>query len=120
MATTKGNKTKIIEVPQMDTFGHNQPQNLDMEATILGALMIEQDAYALVCEILKPESFYDHRHQIIYRAIQSLNVEQRPVDIITVGEQLDRDGAKEEAGGEAYIMQLSAGVSSSAHIEYHA
>ena len=120
MATTKGNKTKIIEVPQMDTFGHKQPQNLDMEAAILGALMIEQEAYAQVCEILKPASFYDHRHQIIYRAIQSLNVEQRPVDIITVGEQLDRDGAKEEAGGEAYIMQLSAGVSSSAHIEYHA
>lgn len=120
MATTKGNKTKIIEVPQTDTFGHKQPQNLDMEAAILGALMIEQEAYAQVCEILKPESFYDHRHQIIYRAIQSLNVEQRPVDIITVGEQLDRDGAKEEAGGEAYIMQLSAGVSSSAHIEYHA
>ncbi|MGM9674009.1 MAG: replicative DNA helicase [Bacteroidaceae bacterium] len=120
MATTKGNKTKIIEVPQVDTFGHKQPQNLDMEAAILGALMIEQEAYAQVCEILKPESFYDHRHQIIYRAIQTLNVEQRPVDIITVNEQLDRDGVKEEAGGEAYIMQLSADVSSSAHIEYHA
>lgn len=104
----------------MNTFGHKQPQNLDMEAAILGALMIEQEAYAQVCEILKPESFYDHRHQVIYRAIQSLNVEQRPVDIITVNEQLDRDGVKEEAGGDAYIMQLSADVSSSAHIEYHA
>ncbi len=113
-------KTKIVEVPQVDTLGHKQPQNLEMEAAILGALMIEQEAYAQVCELLKPECFYDHKHQLIYKAIQTLNMEQRPVDIITVNEQLDRDGAKEEAGGDSYILQLSANVSSSAHIVYHA
>ncbi|MBQ5721857.1 MAG: replicative DNA helicase, partial [Bacteroidaceae bacterium] len=124
MANARGGKsatkTKIVEVPQVDTLGHKQPQNLDMEAAILGALMIEQEAYAQVCELLKPESFYDHRHQLIYRAIQTLNVEQRPVDIITVNEQLDHDGVKEEAGGDPYILQLSANVASSAHIVYHA
>ncbi|MBO7171985.1 MAG: replicative DNA helicase, partial [Bacteroidaceae bacterium] len=124
MANARGGKsatkTKIVEVPQVDTLGHKQPQNLDMEAAILGALMIEQEAYAQVCELLKPESFYDHRHQLIYKAIQTLNVEQRPVDIITVNEQLDHDGVKEEAGGDPYILQLSANVASSAHIVYHA
>lgn len=124
MATSRGGrsatKTKIVEVPQVDTLGHKQPQNLEMEAAIIGALMVEQDAYSLVCELLKPECFYDHRHQLIYNAIQSLNVAQRPVDIITVSEQLAQDGVKEEAGGDAYVMELSAKVSSSAHIIYHA
>ena len=50
MANARGGKsatkTKIVEVPQVDTLGHKQPQNLDMEAAILGALMIEQEAYA--------------------------------------------------------------------------
>ena len=50
--------------------------------------MIEKDAYSLVSEILRPESFYEHRHQLIYSAITDLAVNQKPVDILTVKEQL--------------------------------
>ena len=77
-------RTKVIEVPQVDTFGHKQPQNLESEAAVLGALMVEQDAFSQISEILKPNSFYDHRHQLIYEAVQTLSIEQKPVDIITV------------------------------------
>lgn len=80
--------TKIVEVPQVDTFGHKQPQNLEMEAAVVGALMIEQDAYGMVSEILKPESFYDHRHQLIYEAVQNLSLQQKPVDILSVTDYL--------------------------------
>ena len=124
MAETKGRKrqstTKIVEVPQVDQYGHKQPQNLDMEVAVLGALMVEQDSYGLVAELLKPESFYDHRHQLIYQAIQSLNAEQKPVDIMTVINQLETTDNLEAAGGEVYLMQINAQVASSAHIEYHA
>jgi replicative DNA helicase len=88
MAGTSGRKRsgamKIVEVPQVDQYGHKQPQSLDMEVAVLGALMVEQDSYGQVAELLKPESFYDHRHQLIYQAIQTLNAEQKPVDIMTV------------------------------------
>lgn len=103
-----------------DDFGHLQPQALDLEKAVLGALMVEKDAYSLVCEILKPESFYEHRNQLIYEAIQQLSINQKPVDLLTVTEQLKQNGTLEDAGGPFYITQLSGLVASSAHIEYHA
>ena len=113
-------RTKQVMVPTEDAFGHQQPQNLEMERAVIGALMIEQDAYSQVSELLRPESFYDHRHQLIFDAVRSLSAQQRPVDILTVREYLDSQGNLEEAGGPTYLMQLSANVTSSAHIEYHA
>lgn len=71
-------------------------------------------------EILRPESFYEHRHQLIYAAITDLAIQQKPIDILTVTEQLRSRGDLEEVGGPFYITQLSGKVASSAHIEYHA
>ena len=113
-------RTKNVAVPTEDAFGRQQPQNLDMERAVIGALLIEQDAYSLVSEILRPESFYDRRHQLLFDAVRSLSAQQRPVDILTVREYLDSNNNLEDAGGPAYLMQLSAAVTSSAHIEYHA
>ena len=112
-------KAKTL-VPQEDAYGHVQPQAVEFEEAVLGALMIEQDAFSIVSEILKPESFYDHRHQIIYDAIRGLNSQQKPVDILTVAEHLKSMDKLDEVGGPFYITQLSNKVSSSAHIEYHA
>ena len=78
-----------VNVPEEDAYGHVQPQALEFEEAVLGALMIEQDAYSQVSEILRPESFYDHRHQLIYEAIRTLNLQQKPVDILTVTEHLN-------------------------------
>lgn len=105
---------------KMDEFGHLQPQAINLEQAVLGALMIEKDAYSMVSEILRPESFYDHRNQLIFKAIQRLNIEQRPVDLLTVQEQLKKDGCLDEVGGPFYITQLSGMVASTAHLEYHA
>ena len=114
------NKKNGNNVPRTDEYGHLQPQDPELEKVVLGALMIEKDAYSIVSEILRPDSFYDPRHQMIYAAIRQLNVEQKPVDILTVTDQLKRLGQLEEIGGPFYIAQLSGMVSSSAHIEYHA
>ena len=106
--------------PAPETEGRLQPQAVDLEKAVIGALLIERDAYFRVNEILQPQSFYDPRHQIIYEAIQSLNVENQPMDILTVTDKLQRMGKIEEAGGAPYITALSGMVLSSAHIEYHA
>lgn len=118
--TRRNSSKKVVEVPQMDSLGHRQPQNLEMEAAVIGAIMIEQDAYSQICEILTPESFYDHRHQIIYEAVQNLNIMQKPIDILTVTDQLESTDKLEEAGGPLYVTQLAGNVTSSAHIAYHA
>ncbi|MBP3229066.1 MAG: replicative DNA helicase [Bacteroidaceae bacterium] len=101
-------------------FSHLQPQAPEIEKAVLGALLIEKEAYGQIAEILHPESFYDHRHELIYRAIVSLALRERPIDILTVAEQLAQDGTLEEAGGAYYISELSGMVTSSAHVEYHA
>ncbi len=120
--TGKGKKqsVKVVEVPQVDAFGHKQPQQLDFEAAVLGALLIEQDAYFRVSGFLKPEVFYDHRHQLIYEAIRSLSLSQRPVDMLTVPEYLQSEGKLEEVGGAYYVARLAQGMITSAHIEYQA
>lgn len=116
----KNYKASKNNVPIEDNYGHLQPQEPELEKVVLGALMIEKDAYSLVSEILRPESFYEPRHQMIYEAIRKLNIEQKPVDILTVTEELKKNGHLEDVGGPFYITQLSGLVASAAHIEYHA
>ncbi len=101
-------------------MGRLQPQARELEEAVLGALMLEKDAYSIVSEILKPESFYEKAHEKIYAAIVDLAISQRPVDMLTVTEQLKKRGELEEVGGPFYISQLTSKVASSAHIEYHA
>lgn len=103
-----------------DEYGHLQPQATDLERAVLGALMIESDAYSRVGEMLKPESFYEIRNQKVYTAIQTLAFNEDPIDMLTVMEQLRTMGELEEVGGPAYISQLAGSLTSSAHIEYHA
>ncbi len=118
----KGRKTRYVQVqvPEMDRTGHKQPQNLEMEVAVIGALMAEQDSYAQVAELLSPECFYDPRHQAIYQAIAELKSQDMPVDIMTVQEQLDSTGMLEHAGGSPYLLEINSRIASSAHIEYHA
>lgn len=114
------NKRKKEEAPAMDEYGNLQPQALDLEQAILGAIMLEKEAYDLVSDILRPECFYDVRHQRIYEAVRALSLAQTPVDILTVKNKLEGMGALEEVGGPYYINQLAGMMASSAHIETHA
>ena len=82
--------------------------------------MIDKDAFSMVSEIIRPETFYEPRNQKIFTAIRTLNMDDRPVDFMTVTEELKRQGALEDVGGVGYIMELTSHVASSAHIEYHA
>lgn len=97
-----------------------QPQDKEIEDAVLGALMLERDAYAIVCDLLRPESFYDPGNQKIYAAINKLGVMQQPIDMLTVTQQLRADGALDDVGGPVRISELTSNVASAAHIEYHA
>ena len=109
-------RTQVVD----DVYGHLQPQALDVERAVLGALMKDKDAYAIVCELLYPESFYEKRNQKVYAAIRDLSMAEKPVDILTVSDQLAKNGELEEVGGPVYITELASRVSTSANVEYHA
>jgi replicative DNA helicase len=106
--------------PPTEEVGRIQPQARELEEAILGALMLEKDAYSVISEMLTPQSFYDKTHELIFTAIRDLAMKQEPIDMLTVVEQLRRSGDLETVGGVPCIAQLSQKVVSSAHLEYHA
>ena len=120
MAEQTNNRRRKAAQALDPTLGHLQPQALEIEKAVLGALMIDKDAYAIVCEILRPESFYEPRNQMVYTAIRDLSMDEKPVDMLTVADQLAKSGKLEQVGGPGYIAELSSGVATSANIEYHA
>ena len=115
-----GKSTRKSTAPIDPTFAHLQPQATDVEKVVLGALMIDKDAFSVVAETLRSETFYEPIHQKIFTAIQTLNMNESPVDIMTVTNELQKEGTLEEVGGASYVVDLASRVASSAHIEYHA
>ena len=102
-----------------DLNGKTPPQALDVEKSVLGALMLDQDALSNTIEILHEGCFYSPEHQAIFRAIRKLFDISKPVDLVTVVNQLRFDGELQAAGGAYYVSELTNNVVSAAHIEYH-
>jgi replicative DNA helicase len=102
------------------SLGRISPQAPELEEAVLGALILEQNAYSIVSEILKPECFYRHEHQEIYKAITNLFMKQQPIDLLTVVEELKIEGTLKQVGGIHYVSELTKKVASAGHIEYHA
>ncbi len=103
-----------------DYGGRQLPRDTELEEAVLGALMLEKDAYTSVCDILKAESFYEPANRKIYEAIQTLGASQQPIDMLTVTEQLRLNGTLDEVGGPVFVSELTSRVASGAHAEYHA
>ncbi len=98
------------------------PQNVDAERSVLGAMLLNPDAVGPVTEILQasgPEAFYVPAHQYIYNATISLYGKSKPIDAITLQDQLERDGTLEDAGGLTYITDLTNAVPTSANVQYY-
>lgn len=91
---------------QQDATGKLPPRDTEVEEVVLGALMLEKDAYMNVADILTPDSFYDPNNAMIYQAICTLGLNQRPIDMVSVTEQLRRDGNLDKVG-EACISPNS-------------
>ena len=100
-------------------FGKIPPQAVELEEVVLGALLLEKNAIFLIQNILKPESFYKEQHQKIYNAILELSKNNKPVDPLTVSDELEKRNELEECEGKYYIHHLTSNVASAGNIEYH-
>ncbi|MBC7325232.1 MAG: replicative DNA helicase [Moorella sp. (in: Bacteria)] len=96
------------------------PQSLEAEQSVLGAMMLDREALLTVLEILRVEDFYREAHRLIYRAILDLNERGEAVDLLTVTEELRRQGKLEVVGGAAYLTSLTGDVPSVANAGYYA
>ena len=102
-------------------FGGLPPQSLEIEEAVLGAILIDTDAFGKVSGILQPLHFYKVANAAVFRAMETLSVAFKPIDRLTVLECLQELNLLEKIGGNPYyLVQLTEGVASSAHIESHA
>ncbi|MCD8387735.1 MAG: replicative DNA helicase [Bacteroidales bacterium] len=115
-----GSRQKPQHKPAIDASGRIPPRDIDLEEAVLGALMLEKDAYTRVCDILKPESFYEPKNRLVYEAVQTLGARQQPIDMLTVTEQMRLNGTIDEVGGPVFISELTSRVASAANVEFHA
>lgn len=100
--------------------GKVPPQNIDAEMSLLGAVLIDEEVLADVTEHVKPKDFYDKRHAIIFDAMMRLYEKNKPVDLLTLTDELKRKNELEEVGGSAYLTELTNYVPTAAHAESYA
>ena len=97
-----------------------QPNALQLEEAVLGALLLDQEAIISTAEILRPEMFYGPANEATYAAILSLYEAGHPIDVLTVQDKMKAAGTLERAGGASYLVGLTNRVTSAANVEYHA
>jgi len=118
MSEATGNGSSHL--PAVHLGGRMPPQAVEVEQSVLGAMLIEREAIPRAIEILPPDSFYSAKHSRIYEAILALFERGNPVDIITVTEELKRKEQLDEVGGAYYVTELTSRVANAANVEYHA
>ncbi|TVR38494.1 MAG: replicative DNA helicase [Cryomorphaceae bacterium] len=111
--------SKMAAVSMVDG-GKLQPQAVELEEAVLGAMMLEKNAVNDAIEILSAESFYREAHQKIFTAIKELFADTEPIDILTVTNRLRKNAHLDDVGGPYYISQLTNKVASAANIQFHA
>ncbi len=104
-------KTYMMRVP---------PQNLEAEQSVLGGILIEEQAIARVLDMLAPADFYQEQHRRIYSAMTELFKRNQPIDFITLTELLKEKNILDDAGGIPYIASLVDNVPTAANIRYYA
>ncbi len=96
------------------------PHSIDSEQSVLGGLMLQNEAWETVSDIIDATDFYRAAHSKIYSAIQSLSLEDSPFDVITLGEWLDNRQELEKVGGMGYLSNLVQNTPSAANIDAYA
>lgn len=96
------------------------PQNLEAEASLLGAILIDSDAIVKIADIITSNDFYDERHSHIYGALKSLYDKHSPIDVLTLANELRNNGLLDTVGGASYLTELTNFVPTAAHVMQYA
>ena len=96
------------------------PQSIDAEMSLLGAILIDDDVLADVSETVNPQDFYDKRHQLIFKSMMCLYEQHKPVDLLTLTEELKKTDNFETVGGSTYLTELTNYVPTAAHAASYA
>jgi replicative DNA helicase len=104
-----------------DTSHGNNPHSSEAEQAVLAAILNFRDAIFEVTDIIKqPDVFYDPRHSFIFESAIQLFEENKPIDLITLSEQLQKNQKLEKIGGRSYLAELTSHVASTANVRHYA
>lgn len=106
----------------MNEVWQNQipPQDIEAEQAVLGAIFLDADSIIDAMEIIEPQDFYRHSHQIIFQAMIQLNDRNESIDLITLKAEIEKSNSLEDIGGLTYLTELSQASPSAASIAYYA
>ena len=104
----------------MEDVGRIPPHSVESEQSILGSILLDKEAIITVTETIQPEDFYKEAHKIIYECMMKLNNKNEPIDLITLTEELKKQGHLEDIGGISYITSLSTIVPTTSNVKYYA
>lgn len=96
------------------------PHDNEAEDSVLGALLLDQDAIIQIADILRPEHFYAQTHKDIFSAMLELYEERKPIDLLTLGNQLKQNKKLKSIGGSSYLTSLANKVPTAAHARHYA
>jgi len=96
------------------------PSNLDAERSILGAILLDNNALNTAIEALKPDDFFIPQHRNIFNQMMALGEAQHAIDLVTLTEELHRRGELESSGGAPYLASLVDGVPRVSNVEHYA
>jgi replicative DNA helicase len=100
--------------------GNIPPHSTDAEVAVLGAMLIDKDAVSKVVEVVDAECFYHEKHVLIFKAMMAMFERGVTIDLVSLSDQLQRDGTLERVGGMFALTEISVRTVSSANVEYHA
>ena len=96
------------------------PQNIDVEASLLGSLLIDGESFLKISDMLQAEDFFDKKHSMIFASMRTLHDKRSPIDILTLSEQLKNESKLDLVGGAAYLTELTNTVPTATHLEQYA
>ena len=106
--------------PQPHPPQRTLPHNLEAERSVLGAILIDNEAFNVAAAMIDAKAFFRDAHRRIFERMLDLSERSQPIDLVTLKEELERAGELEEVGGPAYIASLVDGVPRSTNVEYYA
>jgi replicative DNA helicase len=105
---------------QQPITGRVPPQALDAEESVLGSILLDNQAINVCLERIRAEDFYKAAHQTIFEAMATLSDKREPIDIVTLGQQLRTMGQLDAVGGVQTLSYLASAVPNSANVPYYA
>lgn len=104
----------------MEDISRIPPHSVESEQSILGSIILDKDAIITVAETILPGDFYKEAHKIIYESMLKLNNNNEPIDLITLIEELRKEGHLDSVGGISYLTSLSTIVPTTSNVKYYA